>query len=56
MGIENLTKDTIIVLRTRNGLDTKWKFQSWWLTIQPISTKRTITFDLKSLNKKEICR
>ena len=50
--IKNSTKDTIIVLRTSNVLDTKAKFKQ--LTIQSISTKRTITFDLKSLNKKDM--
>jgi hypothetical protein len=31
----------------------KRKFKEWWLTIPPISTKRTTTFHLKSLNRKK---
>jgi len=29
----------------------KIKFEQWWSTIQPISTKQTITSHLKSLNR-----
>jgi len=31
----------------------KRKFKRWWSTIQPISSKRTITSDLHSLNTKK---
>lgn len=31
----------------------KRKFKWWWLTIQPISTKRTITNHFNSLNTKK---
>jgi hypothetical protein len=39
-----------VVLTDHKTIIRKWEYKQWWSTIPPISTKRTITSDLLSLN------